>query len=177
MHSRVLHDLPYDLWLKRTTMCEDPVGLIVGHGPPLTILLFHHLLHHRFPILVARRGHVRPLLDPLNAEYLERPHSCRCLRVEWLRLEAEALGYIWVCTHQNVVKEPTEYPRTQPHRFCCQTDVLHHRAWRIGLNLEDEFLQGTDEHRHLELTLAVPFLQASRLLCGIVERAQVPDIK
>src|SRR6266436_5312621 len=128
MHSRVLHDLPYDLWLKRTTMCEDPVGLIVGHGPPLTILLFHHLLHHRFPILVARRGHVRPLLHPFDAEYLERPHSCRCLGVEWLRLE-------------------------------------------------DEFLQGTDEHRHLELTLAVPFLQASRLLCGIVERAQVPDIK
>ncbi len=57
--------------------------------------------------------------QPLNAKYLERPHSRRCLGVERLRLEAEALGYIWVRTHQDVVKEPTEYPRTQSHRFCC----------------------------------------------------------
>src|SRR5260370_18735587 len=82
-----------------------------------------------------------------------------------------------VGAHEDIVKEPAEYPCTQAHRLCCQADVLDHRASRIGLNLEEESLQRANMYRHLQLTLADPLAHAGRLLRGIVKREHLPDIE
>src|SRR5947209_6020720 len=52
VHSRVFDDLSYDLFFKRAAMCEDPIGIVVCHGCPVTVLLFHHLFYHGFAIFV-----------------------------------------------------------------------------------------------------------------------------
>src|SRR5438034_3303240 len=158
-------------------MGNNPVGIIVRHRCPMPVLLFQHLLDDGFAVFVAWRRDVRPFLDALKSEYLECPHSCRCFRVEWLTRKAEALGDVGIGSHENIIKEPAEYPCPQTHRLRCQADVLDHRASRIGLNLEEESLQRANGYGHLQLALTNPLTHACRLLCGIIKWEQVPDIE
>src|SRR5579884_1660434 len=54
-HSRVFDNLADDLWLEGTAVSEDPVGLVVRHCCPLSVLLVEHLLDDLSPVLVAGR--------------------------------------------------------------------------------------------------------------------------
>src|SRR5216684_7806155 len=125
-HGRILGDLTYNFWLEWTAMSEDPIGLIIRHRCPMPVLLFQHLLNNLGAVLVARGGDISSFLDALKSEYLERSHSGRCLWVEWLTRKAEALSDTGIGPHEDIVKEPAEYPSPQTHRLHCQADVLNH---------------------------------------------------
>src|SRR5207248_5232531 len=146
-----LGDLAYDLRFEGTAVGEDPVGIVVRHRCSMPVLFFQHLFNDLSAVLVAWGGDIGSFLDALKPEYLECPHSCRCFRVEWLTLEAEALGDVGIGPHENIIKEPAEYPCSQTHRLRCQADVLDHRASRIGLNLEEESFQRANGYGHLQL--------------------------
>src|SRR5215469_789894 len=148
-HRRVLHDLADNLWLEWTAMCEDPVGVVVRHGGPVTVLLIHHLPDDGFAVFVAWRWDVGPFLDALDAEDLERPRDRWSFGVEWLELKSKTFGYVGIGPHEDIVKEPAEFPYPQTHRLCRQVDVLDYRTSRIGLDLQQESLELADEHGHL----------------------------
>src|SRR5260370_9852149 len=83
-YGRFLGDFTYDIRLEWTAVGKNPVGLIVRHRCPMPVLLFQHLFYNLGAVFVAWRRDIRPFLNALKSEYLERPHSCRCFRVEWL---------------------------------------------------------------------------------------------